>query len=302
MTPAAHHQFDDFLRMLSGERRVSPHTLEAYRHDLTLLAGFCDLAGVPTWAGLEAHQARAYVSQLHRRGLSGRSIARALSAARSFYRYLMRERAVSASPFAGVTAPRSGKRLPKALSVEQAARLMELPRDTLLSLRDRAMLELLYSSGLRLAELVALDVHDLDLRAGSVTVTGKGAKTRMVPVGRQARDALTDWLTKRVELAKPGDPALFLGNTGRRLGARAIQLRLKSWAARQGLAVPFHPHMLRHSFASHVLESSGDLRAVQELLFFNDTATTEIYTHLDFQHLAKVYDAAHPRARRKKPD
>ena len=301
MKPAAARQLDGFFRSLSGERRLSPHTLSGYRRDLSRLAGFCESEGVEDWTLLNTRQARAFAALLHRRGLNGRSIARALSAARSFFRFLMREGNASASPFAGVSAPRAGKRLPDALSVEQATRLVEIPADSALGLRDRAMLELFYSSGLRLAELVALDVQDVDLGAGSVTVTGKGSKTRIVPVGRQACAAVTDWLAPRATLARPGVAALFLNRNGRRLGPRAIQQRLRDWAVKQGLSVPFHPHMLRHSFASHVLESSGDLRAVQELLGHANLSTTQVYTHLDFQHLAKVYDAAHPRARRKKP-
>ena len=300
MKTAATRRLDDFFRSLSSERRLSPHTLSAYRRDLSAFAGFCESQGVEDWAQLNARQARAFAALLHRRGLNGRSIARALSAARSFYRYLMREGSAPASPFAGVSAPRAGKKLPDALSVEQATRLVEIPADNTLGQRDRAMLELFYSSGLRLAELVALDVQDVDLRAGSVTVTGKGSKTRIVPVGRHACAAVTAWLAVRAALARPGEAALFLGRNGRRLGPRAIQQRLRAWAVKQGLSVPFHPHMLRHSFASHVLESSGDLRAVQELLGHANLSTTQVYTPLDFQHLAKVYDAAHPRARRKK--
>jgi integrase/recombinase XerC len=237
---------------------------------------------------------------LHRQGLAGRSIARALSSARSFQRYLLREGLAAHNAFTGVAAPKAGKRLPKALSVDQAARLMQIDGDEPLTRRDHALFELLYSSGLRLAELVSINVTDVDLRDGTVTVTGKGAKTRIVPVGTQARAAIQTWLQDRAALAAVGESALFLGRNGKRLGARAVQLRLKQWAVRQGIEVPIHPHMLRHSFASHLLESSGDLRAVQELLGHADLSTTQVYTHLDFQHLAKVYDAAHPRARRRK--
>jgi len=300
MTPTAQRRLDAFFRFLASERRLSPHTLTNYRRDLAQLAAFCDARAVDDWSRLDAAHARAFVSDLHRRGLNGRSIARALSAARTLFRFLVRESAASASPFTGISAPKAGKHLPKALSVEQAARFVTIPANDALALRDRALLELLYSSGLRLAELVALDMNDLDLREGTVTVTGKGAKTRIVPVGSQARAALADWLQLRGTLVLPGEPALFLGRNGRRLGARAVQQRFKVVARNQGLTVPVHPHMLRHSFASHVLESSGDLRAVQELLGHANLSTTQVYTHLDFQHLAKVYDAAHPRARRKK--
>ena len=299
MKPSAIRRLDEFFRVLASERRLSPNTLKNYRHDLEALAAFATACGVDDWRALNAATARAFAATLHHRGLGGRSIARALSAARSFHRYLVREAATTANPFTGVPAPKAGKRLPKALSVEQAARLVEIPADGALAVRDCAMFELFYSSGLRLAELVALDVNDLDLRDGSVTVTGKGSKTRIVPVGNKARAAIELWFKERSVFAKPGATALFLGRGGRRLGARAVQTRLQIWARHQGLGVPVHPHMLRHSFASHVLESSGDLRAVQELLGHANLSTTQVYTHLDFQHIAKVYDGAHPRARKK---
>jgi integrase/recombinase XerC len=241
------------------------------------------------------------VSALHRRGLSGKSIQRALSALRSFYRYLLREKIVTCNPASGVSAPKSARRLPDTLNADQAARLVALEARDPLAVRDRAMLELLYSSGLRLSELVNLNIPELDLSAGSVRVTGKGRKVREVPVGAKARAALRDWLAVRTEFARTEEAAVFVARNGRRLGARAVQQRLRQWAKRQGLEVPVHPHMLRHSFASHVLESSGDLRAVQEMLGHANISTTQIYTHLDFQHLAGVYDKAHPRARRKTP-
>jgi integrase/recombinase XerC len=300
MKDSAARQCDDFFRSLASERRLSPHTLSNYRHDLALLTAYCDAHDIGQWSGIDAARARAFAAQLHRQGRSGRSIARTLSAVRSLYRYLLRRGECPHNPFAGLRAPKSGRRLPKALSVEQAARLLEIDGRAPLALRDRALLELFYSSGLRLAELVALDLDRLDLADGTVTVTGKGAKTRIVPVGNKARAALHAWLGVRAALAASGERALFLGRNGRRLGARAVQARVRQWAARQGLATHVHPHMLRHSFASHLLESSGDLRAVQELLGHADLSTTQVYTHLDFQHLAKVYDAAHPRARRKK--
>jgi len=300
MKAPAVRQLDAFFQYLKSERRLSPHTLSNYRRDLDTLVAFCDVHGLKDWRAVDIARARAYVAQLHRQGLAGGSIQRHLSAARSLYRYLLREGLAAHNVFTGVAAPKAGKRLPKALSVDQAVRLVEIEDDTLLARRDRALLELLYSSGLRLAELVALDVGDVDLRDATVTVTGKGAKTRIVPVGAQARAAISRWLGERSALAVPGERALFLTRNGRRLGARAVQLRLRQWAARQGLEIQAHPHMLRHSFASHLLESSGDLRAVQELLGHADLSTTQVYTHLDFQHLAKVYDAAHPRARRRK--
>jgi integrase/recombinase XerC len=300
MNERARRRLAEYFQYLASERRLSPHTRSSYQRDLALLAAYCAERAIDDWPALDPAAARGFVAQLHRHGLAGRSIQRLLSAARSFYRYLLREQAATRNPFTGIPAPKSGKRLPKALSVEQAVRLAEIGGGDALAQRDRAMVELFYSSGLRLAELVALNVADLDLRDASVTVTGKGAKTRILPVGTQARAALAAWLGARAALAPPGEPALFLGRNGRRLGARAVQQRLKHQAARQGLEVPVHPHMLRHSFASHLLESSGDLRAVQELLGHANLSTTQVYTHLDFQHLAKVYDAAHPRARRKK--
>lgn len=279
---------------------MSPHTVSNYHRDLLRLSEFCARQRVADWRAFDVHQARAYVAALHRSGLSGRSIQRFLSAARSFYRYLLREKIVTNNPLIGVAAPKSPKRLPKTLSAEQTGALVAIVATDPLSFRDLAILELFYSSGLRLAELVGLDLDAVDLDDATVRVTGKGAKMRVLPVGRFARAALKRWLAVRGQFAAPGEPALFVGRNGARLGARAVQLRLRHWARRQGIDVPVHPHMLRHSFASHLLESSGDLRAVQELLGHADISTTQIYTHLDFQHLAKVYDQAHPRARRKK--
>lgn len=300
MKDEAAHQREAFFRHLHGERRLSPLTLGSYRRDLESLTAFCTVQGIETWRGLDVAGARRFAAQLHRQGLDGRSIARTLSGARSFYRYLLREGISTLNPFTGISAPKAGKRLPKALSVEQATRMVEIPANDPLAMRDRAMLEIFYSSGLRLAELVALNVHDVDLHAGSVTVTGKGAKTRIVPVGGRARSALQLWLKERTLLVKPGERALFVIMRGTRIGPRAVQQRFNYWARKQGLELTVHPHMLRHSFASHLLESSGDLRAVQELLGHADLSTTQVYTHLDFQHLAKVYDAAHPRARKRK--
>ena len=278
---------------------MSPHTLSNYRRDLVRLKHFCERSGVSTWQALEPAHVRRYVTELHRVGLSGRSIQRALSSARAFYRYLLRENRVARNPIVGIGAPKSARRLPEALSPEEAARLVAIPTVEPLDRRDRALLELLYSSGLRLSELVSLDVSELRLNDGTVTVIGKGRKQRVVPVGAAARTALADWLGTRATLAAPDEPAVFVGRRGRRLSGRAVEARVHYWARRQGLARPVHPHMLRHSFASHLLESSGDLRAVQELLGHANISTTQVYTHLDYQHLAKVYDQAHPRARRK---
>ena len=281
-----------FLDHLRVERRASPHTVAAYRRDLTRFqAAVGDMAA----GDIQPHHVRAFASRLHASGLSAASIARHLSSTRGLFAFLIRRRELAANPASGVRAPKGGKRLPKALDADQAAQLFTGAAKSDLELRDRAMLELLYGSGLRLAELVAINVRDLDLGGGFVTVTGKGDKTRVVPVGKAARAALRAWLGTRPGVG--GDEALFTARGTRRISPRNVQLRLKRLAAATTGNDGAHPHMLRHSFASHVLESSGDLRAVQELLGHANLSTTQIYTHLDFQHLAKVYDAAHPRAR-----
>ncbi|NJD24682.1 MAG: tyrosine recombinase XerC [Betaproteobacteria bacterium] len=297
MTPAA--AVDAWLAELGEQRRQSPLTVAAYRRDLARLVR---LAGDAPLAQLQVHHVRRFVAQLHGQGLSGRSLGRMLSAWRGFFAWLGRDDAVRANPCEGIRPPKSPRRLPDALSVDEAARLLDGGREDaeLLAARDAAMFELFYSSGLRLAELAALDAAALDsaLHEGEIRVLGKRSKARIVPVGSKARDALADWATMRVQLVAPDEPALFVGRQGRRLGHRAIQLRLQQAALRAGLPRHVHPHMLRHSFASHVLQSSGDLRAVQEMLGHASIASTQVYTHLDFQHLASVYDAAHPRAKR----
>ncbi len=292
-----HDSVEQFLAELAHQRRASPHTLAAYRHDLgTLLAA----SGDADAKALQPFQLRRHLMQLHARGLAPRSLARVLSAWRAWYRWLARRGEIARNPCDGLRAPKQSKALPKALSVSQTMALLDAPAETIFETRDLAMFELFYSSGLRLSELASLDVDGgLDLQAGEVTVTGKRGKTRIVPVGAKGAEALRRWLDERAALAKPGEPALFVNNRGGRLGARSIERRLEQWAKRQGAGVHVHPHMLRHSFASHVLQSSGDLRAVQEMLGHANIGTTQIYTHLDFQHLAKVYDAAHPRARKK---
>jgi integrase/recombinase XerC len=288
-----------FLRSLRDERRLSPHTESAYARDLESLIAYCDAQGIAAWAGLDTQHVRNFAAQCHRRGLAPRSVQRRLSAVRSLFRYLMREGELARDPAADVQAPRARKRLPVTLDADTMARLLEFRADDRLGLRDKAIMELLYSSGLRLAELLGLDLTDLDLRDRTVRVLGKGRKARIVPVGRQAATALSRWLAERAALAAVGDTAVFVGVNGRRLGPRIVQRRIAQWARRQGLPEHVHPHMFRHSFASHLRESSGDLRAVQELLGHANISTTQVYTHLDFQHLARIYDAAHPRARRK---
>ena len=262
------------------------------------LLAFCVNTGVSDWRDLDTHQIRQFAAQAHRRGLSGRSIQRRLSAIRGFYNYLLREQAVSGNPAHDVSAPKSAQRLPDTLSVDDISSLLSMETRDPLDVRDLAMLELMYSSGLRLSELVSLDTRDMDLEERVLRVTGKGSKTRLVPMGRKAIQALHAWLRLRAMQLAEGEPAVFTGRSGRRLGVRAVQQRVHRWAQRRGLPGDVHPHTLRHSFASHLLESSGDLRAVQELLGHADISTTQIYTHLDFQHLARVYDKAHPRARK----
>jgi integrase/recombinase XerC len=289
----------DFLAHLEVERRMSAHTLDAYRRDLQALAEWSAAQGTGDPSALHTEQLRQFIAAEHRRGLSPKSLQRRLSACRSFYRWLLRHGRIGANPAAALRAPKAPRKLPQVLDVDEAVQLVELPTDAPLGLRDRAMLELFYSSGLRLSELCALRWRDLDLAEGLVTVLGKGGKQRSVPVGSHARAALEAW---RAESAGRAEQPVFPGRGGAPIGARAVQIRLRRLAQRQGLFKRVHPHLLRHSFASHVLESSGDLRGVQELLGHADIATTQIYTHLDYQHLAKVYDGAHPRAKRKTAD
>jgi len=292
-------RIEQFLHHLNVERRLSPHTLSNYRRDLEQARDFAAGQDLTSWRELTTHHLRSLVSARHRAGIGGRSLQRLLSALRSFYQYLLREGVVSANPAVGLRAPKAPRRLPKTLDVDQTTRLLDWDSDDPLAIRDRAIMELLYSSGLRLSELLSLEVSDLDLKDGMVRVTGKGRKTRVVPVGRHARSALQQWLGIRATFTTQAS-VLFLSRRGERLAPRTVQQRLQQWGSKRGLPMRLHPHMLRHSCASHVLESSSDLRAVQELLGHADIATTQIYTHLDFQHLAKVYDNAHPRARKKK--
>ena len=294
--PAGQKLLADFLGHLANERRLSRNTILNYERDV---AALLELSEATPLAKLQIHHLRRFVAQLHARGLDGRSLARMLSAWRGFYRYLARDHGYTSNPCVGLRAPKAKKSLPQALSPDEAGRLMEIPDDDRLATRDKAIYELFYSSGLRLAELTSLAPADINFSDATVRVTGKGAKTRVVPVGSQALAALKKWLVERALLVKEGTEALFVNRNGTRLTARAIQYRMKQWALKLGLAANVHPHVLRHSFASHVLQSSGDLRAVQEMLGHASISTTQVYTHLDFQQLAKVYDAAHPRAKRK---
>jgi integrase/recombinase XerC len=290
---------DRFSAQLAQERRLSAHTVCAYRRDLGALAAFGARRKLGAWDDLDAAQLRAFAAALHGRGLGSRSIQRCLSAVRTFYDFLMREGACTRNPAIDVRAPKSKKRLPSTLDADQMGRLLSFRTNDSLSARDKAIMELFYSSGLRLAELVGLRIAALDLGDRTVRVLGKGNKTRIVPVGRQAIDALRLWLKERAALRLAGSDALFVGRNGRPLSVRAVQLRVATWGRRQGIGMHVHPHMFRHSFATHLLESSGNLRGVQELLGHANIGTTQIYTHLDFQRLATVYEAAHPRARRR---
>jgi len=286
-----------FFEYLRGEKRASEHTLTNYRRDLLRLQKYCATVGVQTWQELQSSDIRQYIAFRHKQGIGGKTIQRELAALRSFYRYLQKKQLVDSDPVHGVPAPKAAKKLPKTLDVDQVAGMLDTQPDSLLEIRDLAMFELFYSSGLRLTELVMLDLGDISLTDGYLLVRyGKGGKQRLVPVGKKAIEAVNKWLALR-----PGAPsgALFVSEKGLRLGQRSVQLRLERWRLKHNVPEHMHPHMLRHSFASHLLESSHDIRAVQELLGHSNISTTQIYTHLDFQHLANIYDQAHPRAKKK---
>jgi integrase/recombinase XerC len=290
---------DRFIRHLEFERRLSNETCKHYRRDLQALLAWCEKTGIDRWSSVDSEHVRAWSAFCFRKGLASRSIQRRLSATRTFYRFLLREKHVRQNPVQSVSAPRGKKRLPENLDADRMARLLEIPGDGPLVDRDRAILELLYSSGLRLAELTDLDVDDVDTREATVRVTGKGNKDRIVPVGSKALDALAKWQASRAAFAGPEEQALFVSNRGTRLSGRSVQARVDQWARRQGIDTRVYPHLFRHSFATHLLESSHDLRGVQELLGHANISTTQVYTHLDFQHLAQIYDRTHPRARSK---
>lgn len=290
---------DAFLRHLSKERGLSAHTESAYRRDLDGVIAWCRRNDRSAWDELGEADLRCWLGEQHRKGMSPRSLQRRLSAVRALYRFLRREGLTDSNPARLLSAPKADKPLPKTLDVDQVGALLEVDTVDPLEIRDLAMLELFYSSGLRLAELVGANLEDLDLAAGEIRVVGKGSKARDLPVGNKARLAIERWLTIRSGLADLSQRALFLSQQGGRISARNVQARLQRWAVRNGVPSHLHPHKLRHSFASHLLESSGDLRAVQELLGHANLSTTQVYTHLDFQHLAQVYDQAHPRARKR---
>jgi integrase/recombinase XerC len=293
---ARHPWLEGYLAQLRQERRLSVHTTAAYGRDVGTLLELC---GETPLQDLEVHHVRRFVARLHAGGLGGRSLARLLSAWRGFFAYLARDHGFTRNPAAGVRAPKSPRTLPKALSPDEARQLVSIEGDEPFTVRDRAMFELFYSSGLRLSELTGLTAGDLSFADATVRVVGKGNKTRIVPVGSHALQAIRAWLDLRTGIAAQEERALFVNQRGRAISPRVVQARLRAWGIRQGLPAHIHPHMLRHSFASHVLQSSGDLRAVQEMLGHASISTTQVYTHLDFQYLAKVYDQAHPRAKRK---
>jgi len=288
----------EYLKFLHFERGLSSLTRENYARDIQQLFTLSDDIALDS---LQTTHIRRYIANLHSKGLGGKSIARMLSSWRGFFDYLMQRHGYPNNPAKGLRAPKSAKTLPQALSIEQAIKLVDVKEDDLLSVRDHAILELFYSSGLRLSELINLNIDELDFTEGTITVTGKGNKTRIVPLGNHAVTAIQQWLKLRSSLLNqhPQEKAVFIGKQGKRMTARNVQYRLKDWAIKQGLDSSVHPHMLRHSFASHVLQSSGDLRAVQEMLGHANISTTQVYTHLDYQHLTKAYDTAHPRAKKK---
>jgi integrase/recombinase XerC len=299
VSPEALQWLERFERFMATERRLSVHTVTAYRRDLRALQDWCERNGVDQWDALDHQHVRRFAAQSHARGLQGRSIQRRLAALRTFFGFLLREGALKRNPALEVPSPKASRRLPQTLDVDQMARLLALEPGDALAARDLALMELLYSSGLRLAELTSLRLKDLDLASASVRVLGKGRKERICPVGSKAIAALRVWLAQRGALVRSGVENVFIARHGGPLGTRAVQLRVAARARAQGLAQPVHPHLFRHSFATHLLESSRDLRGVQELLGHANISTTQVYTHLDFQHLARTYDQAHPRAKRR---
>jgi len=296
----------EYLEFLNFERGLSPLTRENYARDITQLIKLADSSALNS---LQTNHIRRFIANLHSKGLGGKSIARMLSSWRGFFDFLVNRKGFTNNPVIGLRAPKSPKTLPQALSIEQAVKLVDIGDDDVLAIRDHAILELFYSSGLRLSEVVNLDVDALDFSEGTVIVTGKGNKTRIVPMGSHAMEALQKWLQIRTQIKindatnnganNTSSKPVFIGLQGRRISARNVQYRLKEWSIKQGINSSVHPHMLRHSFATHVLQSSGDLRAVQEMLGHANISTTQVYTHLDYQHLTKVYDQAHPRAKKK---
>ncbi len=296
----AEQMLADFIDQLTVEKRASEHTVKSYQRDIKHLTNYCTDKLIHYWTGLTQSDLRAHIASRHRLGISSTSLQRELSAIRSFYNFLLKKRLADTNPAQHIKAPKQARKLPKTLDVDQINGLLDAGTNSALEIRDLAMFELFYSSGLRLSELAALNLTDVDLPDNSLIVrTGKGGKSRLLPIGSKAVTAINNWLQQRLKNVAAAEPALFVSNRGTRLSQRSIELRLEQWCKKKGIAEHIHPHMLRHSFASHLLESSQDLRAVQELLGHSNISTTQIYTHLDFQHLADVYDMAHPRAKKK---
>lgn len=302
MDSDAEKMLEDFFHQLNFEKRASLHTVKSYQRDLQQLRLYCSNKSKTHWTQLNQTDIRTHIATRHRQGLSSKSLQRELSAIRSFFSFLIKKHLVTENPAQHIKAPKQDRKLPKTLDVDQVTGLLEAGTSSELEIRDLAIFELFYSSGLRLSELVALNREDVDLNDRTLMVReGKGGKSRIVPIGKKAINALEKWLNIRNQHIPIEDPAIFVSLKGKRLGNRSVQLRLDQWCKKKGITEHVHPHMLRHSFASHLLESCQDLRAVQELLGHSNISTTQIYTHLDFQHLAEVYDKAHPRAK-KKPD
>ncbi len=300
MHTQARQLLKDFIQQLKYEKRASIHTLTNYQRDLNRLYEYCKAQHISSWVDVQQTDIRSYISARHRKGIGSTSLQRELSAQRSFFYFLIKKRLLEGNPAQHVQAPKQPRKLPKTMDVDQLTGLLEAGANSVLETRDLAMFELFYSSGLRLSELVALNREDLDLEDSTLIVrSGKGGKSRVLPIGRKAKQAIRNWLNLRNQLAKKDETAVFVNNRGKRLSNRSVQLRLGQWCKKKGIPNHVHPHMLRHSFASHLLESSQDLRAVQELLGHSNISTTQIYTHLDFQHLAEIYDKSHPRAEKK---
>ena len=290
----------DFLTQLTIEKRASQYTVKSYKRDLNCLSNYCESKSISLWTDLKQTDIRSYMASRHRQGLSSTSLQRELSAIRSFFNFLLKNQLTDNNPGQYIKAPKKTRKLPKTLDVDQIKSLLEAGANSTIEIRDLAMFELFYSSGIRLSELAQLNLTDIDLTDKTLMVrSGKGGKSRMLPIGSKAVAAINTWLEHRIKSITSTETALFISTRGTRLGQRSIELRLKQWCKKKGIAENIHPHMLRHSFATHLLESSQDLRAVQELLGHSNISTTQIYTHLDFQHLADVYDSAHPRAKRK---
>lgn len=298
MDDASRQSLADFFKELEIEKRASIHTIKNYRRDIEQLSAFCLDKDIGNWRDVQQNHIRSHIAGRHRQGIGGKSLQRELSAIRSFYKFLLKKNITACNPAQHIKAPKQARKLPKTLDVDQVTGLMEAGTSSALEIRDVAMFELFYSSGLRLSELMALNLVDLDLPANALVVrSGKGGKSRILPIGAKAVKAIENWLQLRPKTAAVTESAVFVSARGARLGQRGIQQRLTRWCQKKGITEHIHPHMLRHSFASHLLESSQDLRAVQELLGHSNISTTQIYTHLDFQHLAEIYDKAHPRAK-----